>query len=40
MEAANLGVDATNPHGAVGIYEKLGFRVTQEGRVYRKPLAG
>jgi mycothiol synthase len=38
MRSASLGVDAENPHGALGIYESLGFSVTEEGRIYRKPL--
>ena len=38
MPAAWLGVDAENPHGALGIYESLGFGVIQEGRIYRKAL--
>ncbi len=36
MRGATLGVDAENPHGALGIYEKLGFSVTDQGRIYRK----
>lgn len=35
---ARLGVDAENPHGALGLYERLGFSVVQQGRIYRKPL--
>jgi mycothiol synthase len=38
MQGATLGVDAENPHGALGIYEKLGFAVTDRARIYRKPL--
>ena len=38
-ETARLGVDAENPHGALGLYETLGFGVVQRGRIYRKPLA-
>jgi mycothiol synthase len=40
MTSAGLGVDAENPHGALGLYESLGFSVVQRGRIYRKPLAG
>lgn len=40
MTSARLGVDAENPHGALGLYESLGFRVVARGRIYRKPLAG
>jgi ribosomal protein S18 acetylase RimI-like enzyme len=38
MTSASLGVDAENPHGALGIYERAGFRVTRRERIYRKPL--
>ncbi len=38
MTSATLGVDAQNPHGALGVYESLGFAVTEQGRIYRKPL--
>jgi mycothiol synthase len=38
MSSATLGVDAQNPHGALGLYESLGFAVVEEGRIYRKPL--
>lgn len=38
MTSAGLGVDAENPHGALGIYEALGFSVVRTERVYRKPL--
>jgi mycothiol synthase len=37
-ESARLGVDAENPHGALGLYEGLGFGVVQQGRIFRKPL--
>ena len=39
MTTARLGVDAQNPHGALRLYESLGFRVVKQGRNYRKPLA-
>jgi mycothiol synthase len=38
MTSASLGVDAENPHGALGIYERTGFRVVRRERIYRKPL--
>lgn len=39
MTTAGLGVDAENPHGALGVYESVGFAVARSGRVYRKPLS-
>lgn len=38
VAGATLGVDAENPHGALGIYEGIGFRITKQGRIYRKEL--
>jgi mycothiol synthase len=38
MATAGLGVDAENPHGALGVYESVGFHVARTERVYRKPL--
>ena len=38
MTSAGLGVDAENPHGALGVYESVGFGVVRTERVYRKPL--
>ncbi len=38
MATAGLGVDAENPHGALGVYESVGFGVVRTERVYRKPL--
>ena len=38
MTSAGLGVDAENPHGALGAYESVGFGVVRTERVYRKPL--
>jgi len=38
MEVAMLGVDADNPNGAVGIYERLGFRPGYRSTAWRKPL--
>ncbi len=36
MDRANLGVDAANPTGALGLYESLGFRTVRRGMAYRK----
>ncbi|MCA1840277.1 MAG: N-acetyltransferase family protein [Actinomycetota bacterium] len=33
-----LGVDAENPTGALGLYERTGFKVRSESRSYRLPL--
>lgn len=38
VERAALGVDADNPHGALGMYERLGFRPIHRAMAYRKPL--
>ena len=38
MTSAGLGVDAENPHGALGVYEVSGFKVVRTDMVYRKPL--
>jgi len=38
MSSAALGVDADNPSGALGLYERLGFRVDQRAIAWRKPL--
>ena len=38
MSMAGLGVDAENAHGALGVYEAVGFGVVRTERVYRKPL--
>jgi mycothiol synthase len=38
MTSAMLGVDAENPTGALGLYESVGFRVTQRFTAWRKPL--
>lgn len=35
-----LGVDAANPTGALGLYERAGMHVHQRGFVYRKVLRG
>lgn len=36
--SATLGVDAENPTGALGVYEAVGFAVSQRHRAYRRPL--
>jgi ribosomal protein S18 acetylase RimI-like enzyme len=36
MTDAMLGVDADNLTGALGLYEKLGFRVKDRSMDYRK----
>lgn len=38
MEYAMLGVDTANPTGAVGLYERIGFREFRHNVVYRKQL--
>jgi len=38
MEVAMLGVDSDNPTGAVGLYERLGFRPDRRSAAYRKPI--
>jgi mycothiol synthase len=38
MATAGLGVDAQNPHGALGVYESVGFSVARTERVYRKSI--
>ena len=40
MTEAMLGVDADNPTGALGVYERLGFEVHQRTTAYRLPLDG
>jgi mycothiol synthase len=39
MTSAGLGVDADNPQGALGLYERLGFVIDQRATAWRKPLA-
>jgi mycothiol synthase len=39
MTAAILGVDADNPTGALGLYERAGFEVEHRSIAWRKPLA-
>ncbi len=38
MEIAALGVDAANPSGALGLYESVGFAVTEKSTAWRRPL--
>lgn len=38
MAIASLGVDGENPTGALGVYERLGFRRHRRWVTYRKPL--
>ena len=38
MGAAMLGVDADNPTGALGLYERAGFEVHRRSTAYRKPM--
>jgi mycothiol synthase len=38
MTTAWLGVDADNPTGALGVYERAGFAVHSRGSAYRKPM--
>jgi mycothiol synthase len=38
MDTAMLGVDAENPTGALGIYERAGFTVATRSAAYRKPM--
>ena len=40
MDHAMLGVDADNPTGAVGVYERAGFVVVKRSTAYRKPMEG
>jgi mycothiol synthase len=38
FETASLGVDAANPTGALGLYERLGFTVARRSTTYSLPL--
>jgi len=40
MTEAALGVDSENQTGALGLYERLGFRVVKEWACYRKAMPG
>jgi mycothiol synthase len=37
MDTGILGVDADNPSGALGIYERIGFGVAERSTAWRKP---
>ncbi|TAJ99010.1 MAG: GNAT family N-acetyltransferase [Chloroflexota bacterium] len=39
MTTGALGVDADNPSGALGLYERIGFEVVYRSTAWRKPLA-
>jgi ribosomal protein S18 acetylase RimI-like enzyme len=38
MEEIALGVDVQNPHGALCLYERVGYQVDRRHTVYRKPM--
>jgi mycothiol synthase len=38
MEETALGVDTQNPHGALRLYESVGYQVERRHTTYRKPL--
>lgn len=38
MDTGILGVDADNPNGALGVYERVGFSVAERSTAWRKPL--
>jgi len=38
MTSAVLGVDADNPTGALGLYERNGFETTYRSTAWRKPI--
>ena len=38
MDFGVFGVDADNPTGALGLYERNGFKVTERSAAWRKPL--
>ena len=40
MTEAMLGVDSENPTGALGLYEGLGFEVTQRASAYVRTVEG
>jgi GNAT superfamily N-acetyltransferase len=40
MEGAWLGVDASNPTGALQLYEGLGFHVVRRWQAFGRPLDG
>ena len=38
LTGAALGVDADNPSEALGLYESVGFAVTERAAAFRRPL--
>ena len=38
VEETVLGVDTQNPNHALNLYESVGYKITQKGTTYRKPL--
>jgi ribosomal protein S18 acetylase RimI-like enzyme len=40
LEAATLGVDAENPTGALGVYERVGFRPIRRSVRLQRPFGG
>ncbi len=38
MDTGILGVDADNPTGALGVYERIGFAVAERSTAWRRPL--
>jgi mycothiol synthase len=40
LDTGILGVDADNPTGALGVYERVGFGVAERSTAWRKPLEG
>ncbi len=38
MEETALGVDTQNPNHALDLYESVGYKITEKGTTYRKPL--
>jgi hypothetical protein len=39
MDTCILGVDATNPTGALRVYEGVGFSVAEKSTAWRKPFS-
>ena len=40
LDAATLGVDAENPTGALGVYERVGFRPVRRSVRLQRPFGG
>jgi hypothetical protein len=36
MKTASLGVDTSNPNGALPLYESMGYRTTRRNTAFRK----